>query len=116
MAISKIEDLQLRNGGEFRIYATDHEHNGGVLVVGAVRIDGMLTVAFWTPDGLSAIGREYDLISKPKRLTGWVNVYPDTASADVTKMQVYKTKAKAKSAACSDCLGQAFIDTELNPQ
>ena len=107
---TKPEELQTRDGREVRIYATDGK---GVLCVHG---------AFETPNGeweawqWTILGRafvtmdncEVDLIRKPRRIRGWVNVYPGGVLSKLGQDRVEASKHKGSS-----CIGQIYIDAEI---
>ena len=107
---TKPEDLQRRDGGEFRIYATDHE--GAAAIVGAIKEGSTWFVQTWARSGKSSgeLEHKYDLIPKPARVTGWQNAYPPTRC-----VIAYKTREEAIRYAAHDCLGQIYIDAEIQP-
>lgn len=115
---TKPETLQRRDGGEFRILATDIPGEKPIAV--AIRsLSG-----FWFCDLLSADGRhgaakaEYDLIPKPPRVTGWLNFYEmDGFVRPRFGDSVFSTKEEASRNKMSTykCLGQVYIDSEIQP-
>ena len=108
---SKPENLQARDGREVRIYATDH--SGDYPIVGAVRIDDGWRSISWTQEGsrYCLLGPDpTDLIPKPTRIKGWVNVYAGDYRFGNT---LYETKEKAARKITSSCIGQIYIDAEV---
>ncbi len=113
---TKPETLQTRDGKTVRIYATDG--CDGYPVHGAFFSDGWQT-ATWTLEGIwyladASSENGLDLITKPPRVTGWVNVYLGNGSV-VFMSEVYQDLAEAKKWASETCLGQAHIDAEVKP-
>lgn len=105
---SDASKLQRRDGGEFRIYATDHR--GDWPIVGAILRDG-----YWQIESWSLTGRRYkdkqtgfDLIPKPTRVTGWVNVYEAGLGGLVAK-----DRESAIEHRSAKCIGQIYIDAEV---
>lgn len=60
---------------------------------------------------------ESDLVSEwkePERVTGWMNIYTNClASAGYSGQQIRSTKEEAEKWACRDCVGQIYIDQEV---
>ena len=108
---SKPEELQTRNGRAVRIYATDG--SGIYCVHGAIQLDGWWMQERWDNDGESFSGEcRDDLVRKPARVTGWVNVY----RSGRTGGEVWPTKEDAakKAGVYSGVLvGQIYIDAEV---
>lgn len=108
---SKPENLQTRDGREVRIYATDHV--GLFCVIGAILEPHGWRLCNWTIDGW-AIGVDMksssDLIPKPLRVTGWVNVYKGGVFGWTG---VSKTREDAAINQGIDCIGQIYIDAEV---
>lgn len=112
---TKPELLQRRDGGEWRLLATDAPGEQPIVI--AVKSNSYND---WVIDGWSINGSyhnnetesEYDIIPKPRRVTGWCNAYgnePDRALGPV-----YRTQEEAKQAAlASVCVGQIYIDAEV---
>lgn len=111
---SKPELLQTRNGCEVRIYATDA--GGDYPVHGATHDGHRWGLMTWTLDGVSHTGMgpsSSDLIAKPQRVAGWVNVYYPSRPGFAVGDLVHKTIADAQNAALSTCIGQIYIDAEV---
>jgi hypothetical protein len=110
---SKPETLKRRDGGEFRVYATDG--SGQFCIHGAVFILDEWEQASWRTDGTYMVSSgecDYDLISKPPRVTGWLNVY-DRNGPNLVANEIYTNLDTAKGWAGSDCIGQVFVDAEV---
>ena len=106
---SKPELLQTRDGRQVRIYSADA---GGTRPVhGAVICGDAWSVRQWKLDGSHAGSRDCDLVPKPRRVTGWVNVYPNSVGSEPGG--VFHTRKIASEHADSSCIGQAYIDTEV---
>jgi len=106
---TKPETLQLRGGGEFRIYATDC--GGEYPIHGAILIDGSWKLTKWSVDGRRiSVTTDciYDLIRKPLRVTGWVNVYPGGILSKLGQDREEASKHRGSS-----CIGQIYIDAEV---
>jgi len=104
--------LQTRDGREVRIYATDGK--GKYPIHGAILTDGGWEDQTWTHDGclLTEHSAEAeDLIAKPQRVTGWMNVYK--SNNNYTLSDIYESKDRVKNLSSEDCLGQIYIDTEV---
>lgn len=106
---SKPEQLQMRGGFEFHILATDIA--GGYPVLLKAKGD-----KGWNIVTVDKRGREFatgdspnDLIPKPARVTGWVNVY------DKTNFCTTQQEAKEHTVSGLRCLGQIYIDAEIQP-
>jgi hypothetical protein len=57
----------------------------------------------------------FDIIPKPPkppRVTGWLNVY-DRNGPNLVANEIYTNQDTAKGWAGSDCIGQVFIDAEV---
>lgn len=115
---TKPELLQTRGGQSVRIYATD---GGGAWPIhGAVKKDNIWAAASWATDGYSNnqdAPDAFDLIPKPKRVTGWVNVYKNSIGQVAPKFgdTMFSTKESASGSAIRDfgCIGQIYIDAEV---
>jgi hypothetical protein len=110
---SKPETLQLRGGGEFRIYATDH--CGICPVIGAVKGATGWHYQLWDRYGnipCSNTGHPLDLIPKPLRVTGWLNVYHNGSGRFCTS-DIFESQIAARKVASAGCLGQIHIDQEV---
>lgn len=107
---SKPEELQTRDGRAVRIYATDG--------VGAWPIHGAVShwsdgwgIESWAADGLVGGSRDHspsDLVRKPQRVTGWVNIYRSSIGTIA-----YPSREAAIEAATSYCRGQIYVDAEI---
>lgn len=109
---SKPEELQTRDGRAVRIYATDG--NNAFPIHGAIKNDTRWCVATWTQNGRivdDCMIRPSDLIRKPRRVTGWVNVY--RCGDKYTTSDMYESKEKVKDLAAPQCIGQIYIDAEI---
>jgi hypothetical protein len=116
---SKPELLQTRDGRKVRIYCTDG--GGEYPVHGAVFNESskVWVTQTWTLDGrlnLNHCNLPGDLVTKPPRVTGWVNVYENDGKRfprfgdTVTETQM---KAASSSIKSFNCLGQIYIDAEI---
>ena len=107
---SKPDQLQTRDGRQVRIYATD---GGGTKPIhGAVFYGGEWKVRQWQEDGIHTGDGMYtcdtcDLVRKPARVTGWLNVYKNFVGGPYSSL----VDAKHKCNPC--CLGQVYIDAEV---
>lgn len=108
---SKPENLQTRDGRPVRIYATD---GSGVWPIhGAVLTEEDWSVRSWHADGKYSGSDACDLVVKPPRVTGWVNVYMGcNKTGYATSNSIYATKEEAIQAQVA-CLGQIYIDSEI---
>lgn len=114
---SKPEELQTRDGRAVRIYATDGI--GNFPIHGAVFTEEKWAIAVWMKDGSfcsTTFCSQSDLVRKPRRVTGWVNLYdlmgqPAPCFGDA----VFRTQEEAKRSKVSryTCLGQIYIDAEI---
>lgn len=105
---SKPEELQTRDGRTVRIYATDGQ--GPYAIHGAVLNTEGWTALKWTLDGRNLnceMECRNDIVTKPARVTGWVNVFPGFIGRTA-----YKTKEQAESVAVNG-IGQIYIDSEI---
>jgi len=109
---SKPEELQTRNGRPVRIYATDG--GGGYPVHGATLNDGVWLVKAWKSNGLSSTVAEHqlDIISKPKRITGWMNAYLH-GNGIYAVSDLFESQIEARKASAPGCLGQIYVDAEI---
>ena len=108
---TKPETLQTRDGRKVRIYATDGD--GEFNIHGAIQCGARWKLCSWTFLGYrlsSGNGEnENDIITKPLRVTGWVNVFGDCLGTTI-----FATKEEAKASADS-VYGQIYIDQEVQP-
>lgn len=113
---SKPEELQTVSGKNVRIFCTDGCKPYEAL--GAVEEPEGWKHAEWTIRGKYFVAgdSEYDLVRKPRRVTGWVNLYdlmgePAPCFGD----KVFRTQEEAKRSKVSryTCLGQIPIDAEI---
>lgn len=107
---TKPETLQLRGGGEFRIYATDGA--GRYPIHGACKAEGEgWCTRIWTRSGRYSLAQEStrDLIRKPVRVQGWINYY----GLNEKLLFLYGSQPAAKLHQSAGCLGQIYIDAEL---
>ena len=104
--------LQTRDGREVRIYATDH--GGKYPIAGAIAGDGLWIAKTWTKHGEEWQGTrgDGDLIPKPTRITGWVNVYIDP-NGNKYFSHVFATRKEVASKKSNGCIGQIHIDAEV---
>jgi hypothetical protein len=113
---SKPETLQTRDGRPVRIYATDG--GGPKPVHGAVFDCGTWKQRDWVSNGKFFCTENdpsgSDIIPKPPRVTGWLNVY-DGDPQQIVANQICTSRESAKGWAGSDCIGQVFIDAEIQP-
>lgn len=101
---SKPDQLQTRDGRQVRIYATDGM--GDYHVHGAIKNEMGWVVEMWHDDGAAySVIERNDLVRKPARITGWMNVYPFT--------NLCADRGECKKHAGGDCLGQVYIDSEI---
>ena len=110
---TKPETLQTRDGREVRIYATDC---GGLYPNhGAVLCDNAWLIQSWSIHGKCTTlpNSDSDLIPKPPRVTGWVNWYK--VGRFPVPLYIYKDKESAKAGSVDGCLGQVYIDSEIQP-
>ena len=111
--LTKPDQLQTRDGMSVRIYATDGA--GDYPVHGAVVKDSGWLLAKWTIDGRNhnaTVTSPHDLVRKPARVTGWLNVY----QSGRTGGEVWPTKEDAakKAGVYSGVLvGQIYVDAEI---
>lgn len=115
---TKPESLKRRDGGEFRIYATDHQ--GDSAVVGAIKDQDAWYLQTWNRHGRATLdcANDYDIIPKPLRLTGWLNCYEmDGFTRPSFGDSVFSTKEEASRGKTSTykCLGQVYVDSEIQP-
>lgn len=107
---SKPDQLQTRDGRLVRIYATDG--CGAYRVHGAVKTEVGWLQLRWDDEGMcqvgSAVSNDDDLIAKPVRITGWMNVYPDGVTGNVSA-----DRGECKKHTGTKCLGQIYIDAEI---
>lgn len=108
---TKPESLQRRDGGEFRIYATDHQ--GDSAVVGAIKDQDAWYLQTWNRHGRAALdcANDYDLIPKPLRVTGWANVYPNPSGYKLALL--HDSEEEARREAGKDAVGIIRIDQEI---
>jgi hypothetical protein len=111
---SKPETLQTRNGRPVRIYATD---GGGNYPIHGATVDskGLWFSTTWSESGSHSVEMtsELDIIPKPLRITGWVNVYKRGTTYFISNGP-HGTKEKAAEAKWDEtALGQIFIDAEI---
>lgn len=107
---SNPEMLQTRDGRSVRIYATDA--GGSRPIHGAVLHGSEWQCRAWMADGKfggSISSDSCDLILKTQRVRGWLNVYPRSIVGEFLS----ETKERAMERARGDCIGQVFIDLEL---
>lgn len=114
---TKPETLQRRDGGKFRILATDIPGPEPIAVAYKSHLEES-----WFLDTLCESGKyygscgneesPYDIIPKPPRVTGWLNVY-DRNGPNLVANEIYTNLDTAKGWAGSDCIGQVFIDAEV---
>lgn len=110
---SKPELLQTRDGREVRIFCTDGIKPYEIL--GAIKgVDGWCH-SCWRVDGRYRMDgtSTNDLVAKPQRVTGWVNVYYPSRPGFAVGDLVHKTIADAQNVALSTCIGQIYIDAEV---
>ena len=114
---SKPEEWQTRDGRAVRIYATDGE--GTHCVHGAIlNHDGWL-IAKWMESGRnhnSVTESRNDIVRKPVRVTGWVNLYENFGQlAPKFGDVLYDTQQLAKEniSSQSKCFGQIYIYAEV---
>ena len=110
---SKPDQLQIRDGSEFRIYATDH--CGIYPVIGAVKGTSGWHYQLWDYRGhVPACNTEHplDLVRKPARIKGWVNVYQQPSGVYTTS-NVFESQIEARKASSCGCFGQIYIDAEV---
>lgn len=102
--------LQTRDGREVRIYATDH--GGKYPVAGAIAVDGRWIAKTWTQGGKEWGDRcgPADIVPKPTRVTGWVNVY---RSGTMISASPSRDRQEVASGASVGCIGQIYIDAEV---
>lgn len=113
----KPDQLQTRDGRLVRIYATDGV--GLHCIHGAILDKNGWEVAKWMADGVShnsVTESQYDLVRKPVRVTGWLNVYENfNFLAPKFGDVAYETQQLAKENISSkgECFGQIYIDSEV---
>lgn len=110
---SDASKLQTRDGREVRIYATDHW--GRNCIVGAIRNANGWYAAQWDVEGrfIGAVSaNENDLIPKPQRVTGWVNVYEFDIGTRLGQV-VFNSKEDALGSSGTQKIGQIYIDAEV---
>jgi len=110
---TKPETLQRLDGGEFRILATNIP--GEKPIAAAMRsVAGFWFCDLICDDGKYCFGKEsgYDIIPKPPRVTGWVNVY-QFGDRRCNTSDVFESQIAAKSLMTKGCIGQAYIDAEI---
>jgi len=106
---SKPEELQTENKKNVRILCTDGAKP--YEVIGAIEDSSGWAPACWTKQGRYRITdrSSHDLIRKSPRVRGWLNVYARSIVGEFLS----ETKERAMERARGDCLGQVFIDLEL---
>lgn len=108
---SKPEELQTRDGRSVRIYCTDG--GGEYPVHGAVdNGHGAWFLRYWKLSGVSVTCATCDLVRKPRRVTGWLNVYGNGRIGPHFG-KLYSSQRDAKLVATDGCVGQIFVDAEL---
>lgn len=99
-----------RDGREVRIYATDA--GGKQPVHGAyLSKEGAWKVTYWKEEGMWVRGQSTNLdlieIREKKKISGWVNIYPDGDLGGV-----YISKEKADRAASARRIACKYIEIE----
>jgi hypothetical protein len=113
---SKPEALQTRDGRPVRIYATD---GGGNFPVHGASIDsrGCWFSCTWSESGRHGVEvlSDLDLVAKPLRVTGWLNVYK-RGKTFIVSNGPHGSKEDAAAFRWDDtALGQIYIDAEVQP-
>jgi hypothetical protein len=113
---SKPEELQARDGEAVRIYATDGW--GGCPIQGAIFRDGGWMLCKWTHEGRYLQRGECgsDLVRKPRRVTGWLNVYGRKQLRPHFGDLLHESQHDAGLVAAEDCVGQIYVDTDGDSQ
>lgn len=110
---TKPETLQTRCGSQVRIYAIDGE--GKFPIHGAFFDGAVWRLANWTTNGgyfLDASNDYRDLLPKPARVTGWMNVYSNGRGKYNTS-DTFESQMEARKISSFGCLGQIYIDAEI---
>ena len=110
---SKPETLQRRDGGEFRILATDVPGTRPIAVA-CKYIGHDVWFTHLTKDGRLLPDKEspYDIIPKPVRVTGWCAVWKNMHGDNLIS-HVAETPEKAKAYCSGECFGVIYIDAEV---
>jgi hypothetical protein len=113
---SRPENLKRRDEGEFRILATDVPGDEPIAVLYKFANKEEWFIDTIPESGAyfgNQEGREspYDIIPKPARVTGWVNVYQTMNPG--SPFWLWDTKEKAAEKAGKHCIGQIYIDAEV---
>lgn len=108
---SKPELLQTVESQEWGYYGSGHgeqfPHCGWFLK------DRQRVVVRWDDYGVSNYSVGTCLVAKPQRVKGWVNVYRPSRPGFAVGDLVHKTIADAQNVALSTCIGQIYIDAEV---
>ena len=102
--------VQTRKGNPVKVLYTDYKSSSGnvrfisadglvfnpsIKVIGLVsEPGGEESVHFWSSAGLSAGGRNFDLVNVKEKISGWVNIYKERIKVRPGN-RVYATEAEA---------------------